>query len=196
MEIPTLRSLSFLPNALTVGRVALVPIFILLLKAEDYRAALLVFFFAGISDGLDGFLAKRYNWMTRFGAILDPLADKTLLLSAYVMLTVLGHVPFWLMLTVAFRDLLIVGGYLAYTSLVGPVRMRPSRLSKINTLMQILLVLLILVHQAGLLPLERVTDAMLYLVFATTAGSGLHYLWVWGVMKEIEPTRRAKVHRE
>ena len=123
----------YLPNAITLVRLGLVPVFIVVLKAQDYTVALLVFAVAGLSDGLDGFIAKRFNLVTRLGAILDPLADKVLLVSAYVMLTILGHLPFWLVLTVGFRDLLIVGGYLVYTSLIGPVAMRPTYLSKFNT---------------------------------------------------------------
>jgi cardiolipin synthase len=177
-----------LPNAITVMRIALVPVLILVLKEEDYASGLLVFLLAGISDALDGFIAKRYNLRSRLGALLDPLADKILLVSAYVMLTVLDQIPFWLMLTVAFRDLLIIGGYLVYTSLVGSVHMRPSGLSKFNTFMQIALVVLILLEQAASLPFEPGVDALIYLVFATTVASGLHYLWTWGIMKDIEPT--------
>jgi len=130
-----------LPNTITLSRIALAPVFILVLKDGDYLTALAVFLIAGISDGLDGFIAKRFNLTSRLGAILDPAADKILLISAYVMLTVMNHIPFWLMLTVAFRDFLIIGGYLVYTSLMGAVQMRPSYLSKLNTFMQISLII-------------------------------------------------------
>ena len=174
-------TLSQLPNLITLSRIALVPVLILFLKEQDYVMALVVFVIAGVSDGLDGLLAKRLGYTSRFGAILDPIADKTLLVSAYVMLTVLGIVPFWLMLTVAFRDLLIVGGYLAYTSLVGPVHMRPSVLSKINTFMQILLVVVILVKRAAGLEWPFFEDVLIYAVLVTTVVSGVHYVWVWGM---------------
>ncbi len=176
-----------LPNAITVTRIALVPVLILVLKEENYGYALIVFLLAGASDALDGFIAKRYNLHSRLGALLDPLADKILLISAYVMLTVLDQIPFWLMLAVAFRDLLIIGGYLVYTSLVGSVQMRPSGLSKLNTFMQIALVVVILMEQWASLPLEWAVDALVYIVLATTVASGLHYLWTWGIMKDIEP---------
>ncbi len=176
-----------LANTITATRIALAPVLILLLKGEDYLHALVVFLIAGISDTLDGLVAKRFNQITRLGAILDPAADKILLVSAYVMLTYLGQIPFWLMLSVAFRDLLIVGGYLLYTSLVRSVQMRPSLLSKLNTFMQIALVVAILAQQAGLMPLASLVQGLIYVVFATTVSSGLHYLWVWVVMKEIEP---------
>ena len=181
----TRAGLSHLPNLITLARVALVPVLILLLKDQDYAAALVVFVAAGVSDALDGYLAKRLNVQSRLGAILDPAADKLLLVSAYVMLTVLGHIPFWLVLVVVFRDLLIVGGYLLYTSHAGPVKMRPSVLSKLNTLVQIMLVAVILAQQAAgmaWLPAE----ALVYTVLATTVVSGAHYLWLWLIKKDIE----------
>jgi cardiolipin synthase (CMP-forming) len=182
-------NISQLPNLITIARIALAPVLILLLKDEEYAAALAVFVIAGVSDGLDGFIAKRFHCESRLGSILDPVADKTLLVSSYVMLMVLNHVPFWLMLTVAFRDLLIVGGYLVYTSMVGPVQMRPSWLSKLNTLVQIMLVFAILGQQAFRLVYAPLVDALIYAVLLTTVASGLHYLWTWLVMKDLEPVK-------
>ncbi len=178
--------LQHLPNLITLARIALVPVLILLLHDHHYAAALLVFLVAGLSDALDGFLAKRLGVQSRLGAILDPAADKLLLVSAYVMLTILGHIPFWLMLTVAFRDILIVGGYIVYTTHAGPVKMRPSVLSKLNTLLQIALVGLLLGQEA----LHRawpLTEVVLYGVLASTVASGAHYLWLWMIVKDIEP---------
>lgn len=188
-KIPISVNISHLPNLITLSRLALVPVLILMLNNRDYVAALAIFVYAGLSDGLDGFIAKRYNCTTRLGSILDPLADKTLLVSAYVMLTVLGHLPFWLMLVVGFRDLLIVGGYLVYTSMYGPVQMRPSALSKLNTVTQILLVAAVLVEQAAQFSYPGAINILVYAVLVTTVASGAHYLWIWGVMKEIEPAR-------
>ena len=182
-------SISQLPNLITIFRIALVPVLILLLKDQEYAMALVVFAVAGVSDGLDGFIAKRFHCETRLGSILDPLADKTLLVSSYVMLMLLNHLPFWLMLTVAFRDLLIVSGYLVYTSMVGPVQMRPSWLSKLNTFMQIALVMVILGQQAFQLVYAPMVDALIYAVLLTTVASGAHYLWTWLVMKELEPVK-------
>jgi cardiolipin synthase len=180
-------SLSQLPNLITLSRIALAPVLILALKDQDYLLALVVCLIAGVSDGLDGLLAKRLRYTTQLGAVLDPLADKILVVSAYVMLTVLDHLPFWLMLTVAFRDLLIVGGYMAYTSVVGAVQMRPSLLSKGNTFVQIVLVIAVLVQQAAGFSYPPLIEALVYAVLATTVASGAHYLWVWGVLKEIKP---------
>ena len=182
--------LSRLPNLITMARIALVPVLILLLKDQEYAAALIVFVIAGVSDALDGYLAKRLNVQSRLGAILDPVADKLLLVSAYVMLTFLGHIPFWLMLVVAFRDLLIVVGYVAYTSHAGPVKMRPSVLSKLNTVAQIALATLILAEQAAGLDLALTVDVLVIVVLASTVVSAAHYLWLWMIVKDIEPASK------
>ncbi len=181
-----------LPNLLTLSRIALVPVLILLLKDHNYAAALGVFVIAGITDALDGWIAKRFRCTTRFGAILDPIADKSLLVSSYVMLMLLNHLPFWLVLTVVFRDLLIVGGYLAYTSMVGAVQMSPSLLSKFNTFMQIALMIAVLAHEAAGMNLPIILNAMMGVVFVTTVASGIHYVWVWGVHKKEAPEKRSK----
>jgi cardiolipin synthase len=185
---------SQLPNLITLARLALAPAFVLVLIDGDYVAALVIFAVAGVSDGLDGLIAKRFHYESRLGAILDPAADKILLVSAYVILTVLGHLPVWLVVVVAFRDLLIVGGYLLYTSMYGPVHMRPSPLSKLNTFMQLALVVAVLLEQAAAKYFPTATQALIYAVSLTTVASGVHYLWVWGVMKKIEPARRARRH--
>jgi cardiolipin synthase len=176
-------TLSQLPNLITLSRIALVPALILVLKDQDYVMALVIFLVAGISDALDGFIAKRFGFTSHLGAVLDPVADKMLLVGAYVMLTILGQLPFWLVLTVVFRDLLIVGGYLVYTSLHGAVQMQPTLLSKFNTLAQIGLVVAILVHEAMRWALPAVIEGMTWLVLVTTVTSGAHYVWVWGVKK-------------
>jgi cardiolipin synthase len=179
-----------LPNLITLSRIGLVPVLILLLKDQHYGLALVVFAIAGVSDALDGYLAKRLGVQTHFGAVLDPVADKLLLVTAYVMLTMLGHIPFWLTLAVASRDVLIVGGYLLYTSHEGPVRMRPSWISKLNTLMQITLVCLILAKQAAQIHWPWLVDTMVYGVLVTTVASGVHYLWSWAVLRDIEPVSK------
>ena len=182
-------NISQLPNLITISRIGLAPVLILLLKEQEYAASLAVFIIAGVSDGLDGFIAKRFHFVSRLGSILDPLADKTLLVSSYVMLTLLNHLPFWLVLTVTFRDLLIIGGYLVYTSTIGPAQMRPSWLSKFNTFMQIALVIVILAQQALRLEYPPLVEVLIYTVLLTTVASGLHYLWIWLVIKEVEPLK-------
>ena len=155
------------------------PMLILLLKDQQYVLAFYIFIVAGISDGLDGFIAKRFGYVSQLGAILDPLADKLLVVTSYVMLTMTGQIPFWLLLTVAFRDLLIVGGYLINASLSGAAELRPSYASKLNTFMQISLVVVILATEAYGLSLAMLIQILIYVVFVTTVVSGVHYLWVW-----------------
>jgi cardiolipin synthase len=164
-------------------RVAAVPVLILLLKNEYYASALLLFVAAGVSDGLDGYIAKKYRVQSKFGAILDPVADKILLVSCFVMLTLLGHIPFWLLVIVVFRDILIVGGYLLLVMLDAKVQMRPSTLSKLNTLFQICLVSLVLARLAGWIDLGAVVDVLIVVVASTSVLSGIHYVWVWGFGK-------------
>lgn len=182
MACPDARPVvAYIPNLLTVLRIAAAPVMMLLLKSERYDLAVVVFLAAGVSDGLDGFIAKRFDCETRLGAVLDPIADKLLLVTSFVMLTLLGELPFWLLVTVVFRDLLIVGGYLVLVVLHGSVRMRPTVISKINTLLQILLVALVLVQAAGWVSLPSFMDVLIAAVTMTTAWSGIHYVWVWGL---------------
>ncbi|MDA8389357.1 MAG: CDP-alcohol phosphatidyltransferase family protein [Gammaproteobacteria bacterium] len=180
--------LSHLPNAITIGRMAFVPLLILTLKDGRFLGALGIFLVAGVSDALDGYIAKHFGCTSRLGAILDPAADKILLVSAYVMLAWLHLIPFWLVLAVVFRDMLIVGGYFVYVSLYGPVHMRPSYVSKFNTFVQIVLVLFLLAERALDFRVPYANEVLVFSVLATTLASGLHYLWTWGVMKDIEVT--------
>lgn len=176
--------ISQVPNLLTLLRIGATPVLVLLLAERDYALALLVFALAGISDGLDGYVAKRFGFVTRLGAILDPVADKMLIISAYIMLTVLGDLPFWLLVTVGFRDLLIVGGYLVLVSLHGDVQMRPSHVSKLNTFVQLGLVIAVLANESGLLTIPLMITVLVATVFATTVLSGAHYVWIWGIKRD------------
>jgi len=168
-----------LPNLLTLLRIGAVPVLILFLYEGRYGAALVVFVIAGITDGLDGWIAKRFDAVTRLGSILDPLADKMLIVSTYVMLTLAGDIPFWLLLLIGFRDLGIIGGVLVLQWVHGEVRMQPSPVSKLNTFLQILLVVLIMLEQVEWLVLAPLTDAVLWLVVATTLASAFHYVYFW-----------------
>lgn len=171
----------WIPNALTFMRIVLIAPFAGALLMESYRLALLIFFVAAVSDGFDGFLARHYNWRSRVGAIADPLADKALLITAYLMLTLTSVLPVWLFLVVLGRDLLIVVGALAYHYGIGRYEMEPSMLGKINTLIQILVVLAIIILLAGLPMLPWVLDAGILLVAVSAVISGGHYMLIWGV---------------
>lgn len=182
---------AYLPNLLTVWRVAAAPVLVLLLKDQAYELALVVFILAGISDGLDGYIAKRFGYESRLGAILDPVADKLLLISCFGMLTFLEHLPFWLLVVVVFRDVLIVGGYLMLVTLNGGVTMIPSNVSKINTAVQILLIVFVLAELAGWLAAPPIIDVFTVIVTVTTVWSGAHYVWLWGFRRDAEATRQA-----
>ena len=176
-SMPRMSLLYQLPNLLTLLRIGAVPVLILFLYEGRYGAALVVFVIAGITDGLDGWIAKRFDAVTRLGSILDPLADKMLIVSTYVMLTLAGDIPFWLLLLIGFRDLGIIGGVLVLQWVHGEVRMQPSPVSKLNTFLQILLVVLIMLEQVEWL--APFTDAVLWLVVATTLASAFHYVYFW-----------------
>jgi len=168
-----------IPNLLTLARIAAVPVLILFLYEGRYGAALAVFVLAGITDGLDGWIAKRFKCVTRLGSILDPLADKILIVSTYVMLVLAGDLPFWLILLIGFRDLGIIAGVLVLNTLNGHVQMQPSLLSKVNTFLQISLVILVMVERIGFIALEPVAEILLWFVAVTTVASAIHYVYFW-----------------
>jgi len=185
---------SYIPNLLTVLRIAATPVLIMLLKYEMFPAALLVFALAGVSDGLDGYIAKRFAYQTRLGAILDPVADKVLLVSCFIVLTVMGYLPFWLLVVVVFRDLVIVGGYLLLVTVEGRVKMSPSLISKLNTVFQICLVAAVLVSLAAGMALTYVINALIIIVTVTSVVSGVHYVWVWAFRRagEVQASGRSE----
>ena len=172
---------SDIPNMITVFRFLLVPPMVLLLLNHQTGAALIVFSVAGFSDALDGFLAKRYGWTSRMGALMDPLADKLLLVASFVTLGWLGWIPLWLVVLVILRDLVIVIGAMIYHWCVETIDTAyPTLVSKLNTLAQILLVLAVMFsHSVQALPFLWI-DVLLYSVLATTIWSGLDYVWIWG----------------
>lgn len=167
---------SQIPNLLTLLRIVMVPVVIVLLDHREYSLALLVFTLAGVTDGLDGWIAKTYSLQTRLGAMLDPIADKLLLVSTYAMLAVLEDIPFWLLVLVLFRDLLIVGGYWILVAMDRKAEIRPIWVSKFNTFFQIMLVVLVLVDRAGWMALDELITATIYIVVVTTVSSGYAYV--------------------
>lgn len=169
-----------IPNLITVGRFLLVPPVVWVLLQEKYSLALLLFFIAGASDGLDGYLAKRFDWTSRLGALLDPLADKALLVSCYAVLTWSGLLPVWLLVLVLLRDLVIVCGAVIYHFYIARLDAEPTLISKTNTLMQILLVLLVIVNQGFQWGDQSWVNVMVYVVTVTTVWSGIDYVVTWG----------------
>ena len=176
--------ISQIPNLLTLLRIAASPVMVLLLSDRAYEAALWIFLIAGITDGLDGYIAKRFGFQSELGAVLDPIADKLLILSAFVTLGGLGDIPLWLLILVAFRDLLIIGGYLVLRMVEGDVQMQPTPVSKLNTFLQISLVLTILLETTGWLDLGIFTSLVVAAVTVTSVISGVHYVWYWGIQDE------------
>jgi cardiolipin synthase len=172
-------SLSWLPNAISIMRIALIgPILYSLLNGQ-FAWALALFFVAGFSDGVDGYLAVRFNWTTRLGGLLDPAADKMLITGMFVTLAWTGHIPVWLASIVILRDVVIVAGALAYNYLVKPVPGEPSRISKLNTALQMLYILFV-VSEAGFGWPDKIALTVLGAsIFVTVVISGVDYIWSW-----------------
>lgn len=169
--------LRHLPNALCVLRMLLsIPVAVLLVQ-EQYALTLCVFAFAALTDGLDGFLAKRFNWATELGKALDPLADKILLVTSFITLSWLGIIPLWLAVPVVLRDLVITAGAITYRMLYGPLTdARPTIISKINTLVQIAYVLAVVMALAMNLSFATLNVVLATLVMVTTVASGIDYV--------------------
>lgn len=173
-----------IPNLICVLRILLVPPVAIMLLAARYREALALIIIAGLSDGLDGFLAKRYHWQSRLGGLLDPIADKLLLTVTFVALALQSLVPAWLTVLVIARDVVIVGGGLAYQWLVAPVQPEPSAVSKLNTAVQLLFLCLVVTAAAipGVVPAEFIATSVLVAgagVLVTGIVSGLDYVLRW-----------------
>ena len=172
-------SLSWLPNAISLMRIALIaPILILMLQG-DFGWALALFVLAGFSDGLDGYLAVRFGWSTRLGGLLDPAADKMLITGMFITLAYTQQIPVWLAAVVILRDVVIVAGATTYHFIVKPVPGEPTRISKLNTALQMLFVLFVL-SRAGFDWPDKITITVLgAAVLVTVVVSGVDYVWSW-----------------
>jgi cardiolipin synthase len=175
-----------LPNLISLARLLMVPLTIWLIVAGRYGIAFWILVAAGVSDALDGFIAKRFNRRTRLGALLDPVADKAMLVSVYVALGLVHELWTWLVILVVFRDVMIVGGFLLIQAVGAPKQYAPLFISKINTGLQIILVGFVLARLGlgGVLDwLDLVLDwlslVLSLAVVATTLLSGLAYLVRW-----------------
>ncbi|WP_045220976.1 CDP-alcohol phosphatidyltransferase family protein [Desulfonatronum thioautotrophicum] len=167
-----------IPNLITLFRIVLVPVFVVLFIDQRFGAALVVFLVAGVSDGLDGFLARVLQQRSQLGALLDPVADKLLLVTAYLSLGLTGLLPSWLAVLVISRDLLIIGG-MALLHIWGVdvrARIQPTRLSKVNTCGQIVLIIGVLAMHSFALPWHGLVLGLVVLVTASTVLSGIHYV--------------------
>ncbi len=169
-----------IPNIISVLRVVMTIPVIYLLITRDFSNALILFAIAGASDALDGFLAKHYHWESHLGGLLDPLADKTLLVACYLILGAIGLLPIALVMTVMLRDLIIIGGAFLYHYNIEVLDADPSLVSKLNTLMQILLVLAVVMNAGPFQLPDALIQGLIWFTFATTVASGANYVWVWG----------------
>ena len=168
-----------IPNLITIARILLVPFTVWLIISEAYGFAFVSFVVAGVSDGVDGYIARRYNMRTELGAYLDPLADKALLVSVYITLGLLKVLPPWLVILVVSRDVLIVGAFILSWLMNRPVQIKPLMLSKINTAGQIVLAVVALGAAALKWDLLLLLPAGMGLVAVLTAASGGLYLREW-----------------
>ena len=166
-----------IPNIITVGRILCVPVLMWMLMREDFHAAFYLAMLMGVSDALDGFLAKRCRWQSRLGEWLDPLADKLMLVSTYAVFGLYGLLPLWLVALVVGRDVVIAGGYVYHRSIHADYEVKPSMISKFNTLCQILLVFIVLLDRLQTeFALGELVWTGVVVVAATTLLSGAGYI--------------------
>ena len=164
-----------IPNLITAFRIILAPVFVIYLINDRLNSALAIFLICMISDGIDGMVARLFNQKSRLGAYLDPLADKTLLVTAFVLLGMRGYLPSWLTVTAIARDVMILLGVLVFHLNRLEIRIRPSAVSKINTCFQFITLSMVLLKGFVLLP-SAIYEALYYITAALTIISGLHYM--------------------
>ena len=168
-----------LPNLVTIARILMVPVMVWAIASNQMKIAFILFVAAGLSDAIDGFLAKRFGMTSELGAYLDPLADKVLIVSIYVALGVTEAIPRWLVILVVSRDLFIVGGLMLAWVLGNPMVVRPLTISKFNTAAQILLAGLVLASLGFQFDTGWVTLGLMSLVAVLTLLSIGFYLREW-----------------
>ena len=170
---------SQIPNAICGFRIGLIIPIVMVLNAGQFRLALMLMFLAGVSDGLDGYLAKRFQWRSRIGGWLDPLADKLLLVSVFVVLARIGLAPVWLAAIVIARDVIIIAGASAYQIFIGPVQPVPTRISKLNTALQLLYIVLVISYASFPWP-PRISIVVIGAgVLLVSLVSGIDYALRW-----------------
>lgn len=166
------------PNVITFGRLCAVPLSFWMIVERRLDLAFFLFVLAGLSDAVDGWLARRMGGGNMVGAVLDPVADKALVVTMYVTLAAVNVLPDWLAILVVFRDLVIVGGWLVLVILGHGVSVRPLSVSKLNTALQIVLVAVCLLLNGFGLTAPLVMELLIWAVAASTLASGAAYVWV------------------
>jgi len=168
-----------IPNMLTLARIIITPFIVYAIIEHQPVLALILMGIAGITDMLDGAIARYFNQRSTVGAYMDPLADKLMLISTIVSLYFIEQVPLFLFLAVVFRDMIIMVGAIAYEMVTHKLEMQPTIASKITTFLQIMLVLTVLSDMAWQLPGAVVLQSVIWFTFAFTCISGLQYMVVW-----------------
>lgn len=168
-----------IPNLICLFRILLIAPLLLAMRDGRDLQVLVLFGIAAISDGLDGYLAKRFGWTSQLGRFLDPAADKLLLVSVFIAAAWLGIAPWWVAAVAIARDLVIAGGALIYRVWFGPLRGRPSKVSKLNTGVQMGYLLAIVLASATGLPPREALDAMAIVMVVTSVASGIDYVMLF-----------------
>jgi cardiolipin synthase (CMP-forming) len=168
-----------LPNLITIARILLVPVIVWAIASGEMQIAFLVFLISGVSDAVDGFLAKRLGMRSDLGAHLDPLADKALIVSIYVALGITEAIPRWIVILVVSRDILIIGGLMLAWFVGKPMKIKPVLVSKLNTVAQIVFACLVLAALAFQLKFEAIEDVVMAVVAALTLASVGFYVREW-----------------
>ncbi len=168
-----------IPNSISLIRICLVPLVVWLIVTNHMQFAFYIFALAGLSDAVDGFIAKRFGMKTELGAYLDPIADKLLLVSIYVTLGVLGEIPSWLVILIVSRDILIILGFLLSWMMNHPLKVDPALISKINTFIQIVLAAVVLGDMGFDLGLANLRNGLIFMTGALTLLSASAYLLAW-----------------
>jgi cardiolipin synthase len=190
-----------IPNLITIGRLVLVPLIVWLIVAGEHTVAFWVFVLAGVSDAVDGFLARQFRMWSDLGAYLDPIADKALLVSLYITCTLLGQLPAWLTILVVSRDVLIIGGVVLAWMLDQPFAIRPRLISKVNTGFQIALIAAVLADNAFTIDMIVLRDWLVIATGLLTVGSAAVYVRDWvrhmgsdgGAAPSAPPPRRGDI---
>jgi cardiolipin synthase (CMP-forming) len=168
-----------IPNLITLARILLVPVMVWAITSGEMRVAFVLFLAAGVSDAVDGFLAKRFGMATELGAYLDPLADKTMIVSIYVALGIAEAIPRWLVILVVSRDIMIVGAVMLAWLIDKPLALKPLLVSKLNTVAQIALALVVLAALGLGFMADETIMLLMALVAALTLLSIGFYVAVW-----------------
>ncbi len=157
----------------------MVPVLSWQIVAQHHQIALIVAVIAGLTDAADGYLAKRFGWVSRVGSVLDPLADKLLMITAFAALAWIGLLPWWLIVLTFVRDSAIVTGGAVYHYTVARVEAQPTLLSKLNTTMQVVLVAMTLLQACCISKASGLVTALIYVVAALTSITLVQYVWIW-----------------